>query len=944
MVQLFGEGIMRTLSDDLLATQQKTSFDPAVKIVLSKAGKDDVTILGDFEEESRIKDLKHFDSPWRINHKGVVLDNRDGFFTDLDLKGYQAVVSWGAKTKSGKEYSATSPMKVTWQQFDSSPGKLTCELNLLGIPDLMDMDEASDDYIPSESREDSDYPEESTQETDYTLIKEIELTEDLAYARVSFKLKTSDVGNTAYGRVYKNGVAVGTIRSNAAEAYQTFSEDFTSWLEGDLIQIYAKSASATAYVRSMEVFSVDAGIYKTIKTLLTEIAGATLPVFSHRQAYEIVWDNDEVDDPLLLYQPKSSFRIYHKDSRMACFKKALEFTGCVARFESDGKIHILIPTTTGESFDYQYSLRSGHPFLSRAYRQTMVFPNKVVVESEKDADPQYSGSAQIDGYDALPDDLKKPKYFRFALRSNEEAGNIAAAILGRAKLNAEMGVANALMNCGAEVYDYVQVADEIREDTTRTGNHGWLERHFNPERSIYHFSFGFGDPPIVRHTKDLYSALKSETGVSFNRLSAIDAYIENLSITNLDALWLDPDGNIDSSQFTPAFLDNIPQGESYGLKKRMHLDASGLYFDSDTIYTLRLPGSEIANLWKGDDPPASYVESDIWIDTSGESDVVKRYDGADWQVLPAADVAELEKGIFIREVKSAALTPDGLVLLDEVDTSGEFGVVKKAALTPAGLVLLDQTIEGTYGHIFKTSIEAGRVRLSAVIEDSAHRVVSDTEKAIWTSKPDDMDEIDMGVAWGKPKKDQITAYGYLNLNANTNFDGLWYNEWGVHINALTGIDIYGKDSALTTRAYAGGPVQCYVGTDGKIYAGAGAVALGSGGVVIKGAKLIFKTAAGASTGYIYKESGYDLVIDPSTFHVKIYSHLLPYSNEIYSLGLPTKRWSVVFAESLDLSDGYIDLPIRATNPPFKEGRMWLCSADNNIYAYVNGSRQTLHNY
>ena len=81
---------MRTLDSNLETAQQKTSLTPAVKIVLTH-GETTYTI-----EEDRIKNLpSHIEEPWRINAKGVILNNSDGYFTDLDLKGYDAVISWG---------------------------------------------------------------------------------------------------------------------------------------------------------------------------------------------------------------------------------------------------------------------------------------------------------------------------------------------------------------------------------------------------------------------------------------------------------------------------------------------------------------------------------------------------------------------------------------------------------------------------------------------------------------------------------------------------------------------------------------------------------------------------------------------------------------------------------------------------------------------------------
>jgi hypothetical protein len=824
---------MRTLDSALTAAQLKTSIQPAVKIVLTY-GETTYTI-----EEDRIKDIKGFESPWHYYAKGVVLDNSDKYFNDIDLKGYQAVIHRGAVTTAGKKYSYGAPLKVVWQEFDDSPGKLTCILNMLGIPDLMELDEASDDYLPA--------------------------SDDAA----------------------------------------------------------------------------------TVKELLTAIAGATLDCYDHCTAYTISWDNDEDDDDLLNFAPADSFRIYVKGSRLAAFRRVLEYCNCTARFEDDGKIHILIPTTSGTDYDYEYSLSSGHPFLNRAYRQSLVIPNKIVVESQKDDDPQYTGSAtSATSYALLP----KVKYYRTRLDSNDTATAIAEALLARAELEAELGTADALMNCGAEVHDYVSVADAIREDKTRTGNIGWLEWHVNPERGIYHLKFGFGAPPITRHTKELYSALQAEAGVAFDRLYAKDAYIENLSITNLDAVWIDPEtGYVDLSQIGDT-LDNLPDGETYIKWKSLHLDATGVFLDSNTFYHLRLPGSAVARVWKSTDAPDDPVEGDLWLDTNDTPNVVKRYDGEDWQELPADDVADLERGIIIREVKTAALTADGLVLVSELygglaDMSGDldditdgstYHRVQSAALSAEGLVLLDQTVEGTYGRILSADITAGHVKLSECYGDIDDIANGTYGKVLTTDisaghiklseTVGDLDDVDNGSSYGKLLLTDLSS-GHLKLTTNVSAVGKWYSASGVSINASSGINIWGTANALTTRATETGTIQCYVGADGKIYAGAGTVALSSAGILVKGAKLTLQDSNGANSANLYINTSGQLRCDAWTLYT---SHLLPNPLVVRNIGgASTNRYGNVFGDAV------------LTNSPLgsaTEGQLKATLGGNNdIQIYSDGA-------
>ena len=60
--------------------------------------------------------------------------------------------------------------------------------------------------------------------------------------RVKFDLKSGNVAVNAYGRIYKNGVAVGTERTNNSVTYVTYSEDI-EFSRGDYIELWIKSGT-----------------------------------------------------------------------------------------------------------------------------------------------------------------------------------------------------------------------------------------------------------------------------------------------------------------------------------------------------------------------------------------------------------------------------------------------------------------------------------------------------------------------------------------------------------------------------------------------------------------------------------------------------------------------------------------------------------------------------
>jgi hypothetical protein len=64
--------------------------------------------------------------------------------------------------------------------------------------------------------------------------------------RISFQLAIGTTG-TAYGKIYKNGVAVGTERTSTNPSGVTFTEDFTC-VPGDYFEIYTHQTTNTAWI------------------------------------------------------------------------------------------------------------------------------------------------------------------------------------------------------------------------------------------------------------------------------------------------------------------------------------------------------------------------------------------------------------------------------------------------------------------------------------------------------------------------------------------------------------------------------------------------------------------------------------------------------------------------------------------------------------------------
>jgi hypothetical protein len=731
---------MRTLSSTLLKAQKAAFVNNLYKIVLTK-GATSYTY-----GKERILPSEHDEEPY--SHRAtIVLNNSDGALDDIDLKGYKAVLSYGA-VASGEEYSATAPVWVIDQQFDSDPNKLTCTLELQGAFNLMADDEASANYIP------------------------------------------------------------------------------------------------------------DADDTKTVKTLVNAIVGATLTPFTHCKAFEVAWDSgyDALADS---YKPKDGFRIYTGGNRLAALRRVLDYTANVARFEDGGKVHILKPVTSGETYSYEYSLEgSGHKFFSKAYRNTLVIPNKIVVQSYEDDDPYSSGEAQVDGYDSLPAEVKKTRYIQAKLEDDDQADDIAEALIAKAEMWSKRGAAEVPLNVGAEVFDYVKVTDS-RQGDTRTGNLGYVHRRFGKDK--WTMTFGFGNWLDQLRYNQILKDLETYTdaGQYFSRLSVGDLYVEHILADSLDMVWIDPEGNIDLDKIGDT-LDHLPNGEVYARVKSLHLDAGIIKLDENILYK------------------AGYDPSTKW---TGE------------------DLDDLPDGVTYQRVKSAALTA-------------------------AGLILLDQVVAGTYGLVKATDISAGHILLSTVTQSSSYRTVTDSQKTDWTNKPEDMDDIVNGVTYQKILATDISS-GHIKLTSAAVISGEWYDESGVEIDATHGINIYGTNNALTTRATKTGTIQCYVGSDGKIYAGAGNIILGSTGITLKGSGMITFLYGTSNRGFIDAESLW--------FHIKSSGVGLeleaPSGYEIRLLGTLLNAGQM----------SYMDLPRQASAPAGAEGRMVFNSSTGYTNIYFGGA-------
>ncbi|KKM74424.1 hypothetical protein LCGC14_1400390, partial [marine sediment metagenome] len=104
---------MRGLSGTLTSNQKLGGIGIS-KIVLTKSGENTLTYGGD--TTNRIVDIKHDEQEWSQTAV-VVIENRGGELTNLDLWGYKGIISNGFNDPAqGDEYSPTAPLYVIRQK------------------------------------------------------------------------------------------------------------------------------------------------------------------------------------------------------------------------------------------------------------------------------------------------------------------------------------------------------------------------------------------------------------------------------------------------------------------------------------------------------------------------------------------------------------------------------------------------------------------------------------------------------------------------------------------------------------------------------------------------------------------------------------------------------------------------------------------------------------
>lgn len=112
----------------------------------------------------------------------------------------------------------------------------------------------------SDVLKDSNDSEETFTVTSYTKQKDVGPVPKGLFngtLRIKFALKRSGDAANIYGKIYRNGAAVGTERMNDTAAYVTYSEDIPGWNEDDTIELWCYRTTggvATGYCKEFRVY------------------------------------------------------------------------------------------------------------------------------------------------------------------------------------------------------------------------------------------------------------------------------------------------------------------------------------------------------------------------------------------------------------------------------------------------------------------------------------------------------------------------------------------------------------------------------------------------------------------------------------------------------------------------------------------------------------------
>ena len=512
-----------SLTATLLAAQKSSIKKELIRLVLTNNG----TTYTHYSVSgaNRIKLRDHTEEDYSQIAQ-VILDNADRTVSDIALQGFKAVISNGMTTSAGDEYIARPPLYVVGQDKVSQQGNKDVSLSLAGIFNLMNEDEASEEY--TQESDDSN--------TVKTLLRQI----------------AGDSGATIL-TCFNHCKSYDIVFDSEDDLIDTFipADVFRIPFKANRLSKWKEVLNYTDCVSRIEN---DGKIHVRIPTVTTTTQWQASTSYS-------------LNDTVI---PTSANEVEYicttagtSDSSEPTWANALEVGDTIA--DND------VVWTVG--YDYEYRAPSiNHPtyhtFFSESYRKRVVIPGYIEVEELKSQTTGFTGNAEDPGFSALSDEEKKVivkrKHYRVRATSSAQCTNIANAILTHAQAAAERGWGVVPMNVGAEVHDFVKVKD-ARLNDFRVGNIGRIRWFYQSgQRPQMEFRFGkIGagvagtstsgpDGGIGGHTHPEFNEIINILNQILNWIEAHDNNIHSFDIYDQNGIYVGTLGGLTNEVFLAA--------------------------------------------------------------------------------------------------------------------------------------------------------------------------------------------------------------------------------------------------------------------------------------------------------------------------------------------------------------------------------------------------------
>lgn len=525
---------MRTL-DSALTTSQEADFDEPY-ILLTFTNRANSTSFTYATDDSTNKIVKVQQTEGRadgkINMAGVDgtfsmiirLRDADNSVAAVDHVGFRVDVGWGFNTASGNKVSTGPPGFVINQREVSVLGNTFVELTCLSVWDMLArtpvniktsaifnfstdtvrhilMETLMGDVSAAIADDGGVFTDETTDANDpgandVALLPASPATNDAFYIgssvrfdRISIDLTTVGVGTWTITWEFWNGSSWSTITD--IDGNTTHTTGIGAFKTGELqtFAFDAPSSWATTTINSQGPFFYVRARVSAFTSITTQPL-ATRITIAYDWGVELdTSDSLQGDDTVPIYQTQIG------TSRLGLALDMIGFTLLGIRVRQDG-IHLLYIDNAQGSPDYSY-VNSAHNSYSSEYSQSLIIPNKVIVNNSDpalgtpDSEGSDEDSTSVAAIGTLPVILVVP-----GVTSNAEAATQATRAIKRALRDSQQGTAVVPMNCGQEIWDQVQVTDQ-RTSRTFKGRVSTLVRTYIPSAGVYNLQIQMGGVAAV---------------------------------------------------------------------------------------------------------------------------------------------------------------------------------------------------------------------------------------------------------------------------------------------------------------------------------------------------------------------------------------------------------------------------------------------------------------